>query len=88
MYCRHVLERAVLLQVLAEGTLNTASNLRSLLLYIDSFLDRTSKYFYFDEGTSGIPGIIVRIAVNSKLYLVEWKRSQSRVAIATTNVEL
>ena len=60
MYCRHVLARAILLQVLAEGTLDTASNLLSLLLYITSFLDGTFKYFSFDEGTSGTPSVICK----------------------------
>ena len=43
MYCRHVIERAVALRGLAEGTLNTASNLLSLLLYTASFLDGAFK---------------------------------------------
>ena len=41
MYCKRVLERAVLLQVLAEGTQKKTSNLRSLMLYLASFLDGT-----------------------------------------------
>ena len=50
MYCRHFLERAVLLQVLAQGTLITAFNLCSLLLCVASILDGTTTLFYFDEG--------------------------------------
>ena len=59
-YCRYLLERAVLLQVLAEGTLNTASSLLSVLLYMALFLDEASTYFSFDEGTSGILGTICK----------------------------
>ncbi len=56
LYCRHVLDHAVLLQVLPEGALNMASNLLSLLLHIALLLEETPECFRLDGGTSGIPG--------------------------------